>query len=88
VPARDGRSWKDALRGPKWAVEREVCRRQGTTPALQRLISLSKLRGEQFHQREVRSDPELLSWVCRPDYLSSYQLPSGWDQLYLPRSPM
>jgi len=35
--------------------------------------------GMQFHQNEVRDDPNLLEWVLRPNYFD-YRLPEGWER--------
>jgi hypothetical protein len=78
------RTWKDALRATKRAVERAMWLRQGpTSKAICSLISRSMVLGWQFHQREVQNDPGLLEWVLRADYFSSCELPAGWHQLHL-----
>jgi glycosyltransferase involved in cell wall biosynthesis len=77
LPEKPRRSWKDVLRPAKWQFERNNILRNPGIEGMRRLHFRAKIAGRVFHQRQVRSDPKLLEWVLRPDYLD-YRLPDGW----------
>ena len=85
VPPAQERSWKDHLRPAKWKIERALISRKPTTNGVHLLMARAHWAGIQFHQKEVRNDAKLLTWVLKSDYFD-YRLPIGWEQYLNPES--
>jgi glycosyltransferase involved in cell wall biosynthesis len=79
APPLNRSSFADFVWSAKWKIERQLLLLNPTTENIRQLMAQAHCEGMQFHQDEVRNDPQLLEWVLKPNYFN-YSLPEGWER--------
>jgi len=70
----------DALRACTDRIKRFLL--EAPRSGIRRRTAKAYAAGFEFHQEQVRKDPQLLDWVLRKDYWD-YRLPAGWEKYCL-----